>query len=504
MSAYNDLLLRIKNTYLMESAAGVIVWDLETYMPPKGIHLRSEQLALLRKLKHEMVTSSEFSSLLSRAEKEKDSLDEVGRKNLFLTRRYHDIAVKTPTELVGKIAQQQAVAVDTWKKAKTARNWKMFEPELDKMIELSKERYEIAKEVKNSKTLYDAMLDDFERNMTTAQVTKVFSQLKDGLIPLVGRCAEASAEMDTAFLTNKVPIETQRRIATDLSTLIGYDTTSEQAGGRIDETEHPFTSGYYSDVRITVHYYEDNLTSLVYTVLHEGGHALYEQNLNPDWQYQPVGNAASFGIHESMSRFVENVLGRTPEFWKYYLPRINNFTNGMFSDINPIDFTKAVNFVKPSKIRIEADEVTYSLHIIIRFEIERDLFADKISVSELPQVWNEKYEKYLGLRIDNDSEGVMQDTHWANGYYGYFPSYALGNIYDGQWVQQISKDMPDWISNIPKGNFNPIKRWLVDNIMHRASLYDPGELVKLVTGNELDAKPFLDFIEQKYSQLYGF
>ncbi|NHJ14977.1 MAG: carboxypeptidase M32 [Candidatus Thorarchaeota archaeon] len=504
MGPYEDLLMRIKDTYLLQSAAGVIGWDLETYMPPRGIALRSEQLALLEKIRHQMVTSSEFSSILSQAEKEADNLDEVGRRNLFLTRRYHDIAVKTPSELVGKIAQQQAVAVDTWKKAKAANDWKMFKPELEKMIELSTERYEIAKEVKGSKTLYDAMLDDFERNMTTSLITKVFSQLREGLVPLAAKCAESSVDVETSFLEKRIPIEIQRKIATDLGNLIEYDTTSKQAGGRIDETEHPFTSGYYSDVRVTVHYHENNLTSLIYAMLHEGGHALYEQNLNPDWQYQPVGNAASFGIHESMSRFVENVFGRTPQFWEYYLPRLNDFTAGMFADIGPLDFAKAVNLVKPSKIRIEADEVTYSLHVIIRFEIERDLFANRISVSELPQVWNEKYEEYLGVEVNNDSEGVMQDTHWASGYYGYFPSYALGNVYDGQWVQQMSKDMPDWMNHINKGQFGPIKHWLVDNVMHRASLFDPGDLVKLVTGNELDAQPFLDFIGRKYSQIYGF
>ncbi|MFW9968466.1 MAG: carboxypeptidase M32, partial [Candidatus Thorarchaeota archaeon] len=302
----------------------------------------------------------------------------------------------------------------------------------------------------------------------------------------------------------KVPIDVQRKIATDLGTLIGYDTTTDRAGGRIDETEHPFTNGYFDDVRVTVHYHEDNIASLIYAMLHEGGHALYEQNLNRDYIFQPVGSAASFGIHESMSRFVENIIGRTPQFWEYYLPRLNEFTNDAFSDIDLLDFVRAMNLVKPSKIRIEADEVTYSLHVIIRFEIEKALFADKISVSELPQVWNEKYEEYLGVEIKDDAEGVLQDTHWGSGYYGYFPSYALGNVYDGQWLQKINRDLPEWVNHIAKGNLSPITGWLAENIMSKASLYDPADLVKHVTGYELDAGPFLDFLEHKYAHMLSF
>ncbi|MHA2118689.1 MAG: carboxypeptidase M32, partial [Candidatus Thorarchaeota archaeon] len=282
------------------------------------------------------------------------------------------------------------------------------------------------------------------------------------------------------------------------------DTTSDKARGRIDETEHPFTMGYYDDVRVTVHYYEDNLPSLVYAMLHEGGHALYEQNLNREYMYQPIGVAASYGIHESMSRFIENIIGRTPQFWEYYLPRLNGFTDNAFSNIDPIDFARAVNLVRPTKIRIEADEVTYSLHVIIRFEIEKALFADKISVSELPQVWNEKYAEYLGVEVKDDAEGVLQDSHWGGGMYGYFPSYALGNVYDGQWLQQMNKDLPEWSSHITQGELNPILNWLAENIMSKASLYDPADLVKHVTGNELDANPFLDFLEHKYAHMFGF
>jgi carboxypeptidase Taq len=473
-------------------------------MPPAGIQLRSEQISVLSKIGHEKSTTPEIGKLLEAAEKEQDSMNEVQRRNLFLTRREYDIDTKIPSELIGRLTKQQAIATDSWKKAKAAKDWKMFEPELKKLIDISREKEEIAMKVKGKSSIYDSMLDQFERNMTATVIDKVFSQLRDRLVPLAQKCTDASKSVDASFLARKIPTDIQRKIATDLGNLIGYDTTSDQARGRIDETEHPFTSGYYDDVRVTVHYYEDNLLSLIYAMLHEGGHALYEQNLNKDYMYQPIGVAASYGIHESMSRFIENIIGRTPQFWEYYLPRLNDLTSNTFSDISLIDFVKAVNLVRPTKIRTEADEVTYSLHVIIRFEIEKALFADKISISELPQVWNEKYSEYLGVEVKDDAEGVLQDTHWGSGLYGYFPSYALGNVYDGQWVLQMNKDLPEWGSHIAKGKLDPILNWLSKNVMSKASLYDPADLVKHVTGNELDAKPFLDFLEHKYAHMFGF
>ncbi|MHA2070955.1 MAG: carboxypeptidase M32 [Candidatus Thorarchaeota archaeon] len=504
MNAYDELMGKFKEIVLLGTSVGMIYWDLETYMPPAGIQLRSEQISVLSKIGHEKSTTPEIGKLLEAAEKEQDSMNEVQKRNLFLARREYDIDTKIPSELIGRLTKQQAIATDVWKKAKAAKDWQMFEPELQKLIDVSREKEEIAMKVKGISSIYDSMLDQFERNMTASMIDKVFSQLRNRLVPLVQKCADASENVDASFLSRKIPIDAQRKIATDLGNLIGYDTTSDKARGRVDETEHPFTSGYYDDVRVTVHYYEDNLPSLVYAMLHEGGHALYEQNLNRDYMYQPIGVAASYGIHESMSRFVENIIGRTPQFWEYYLPKLNGFTNNAFSDISLVDFVRGVNLVGPTKIRIEADEVTYSLHVIIRFEIEKALFADKISVSELPQVWNEKYEEYLGVEIKDDAEGVLQDTHWGGGAYGYFPSYALGNVYDGQWLRQMNKDLPEWSGNIAKGELDPILSWLAKNIMSKASLYDPADLVKHVTGNELDAKPFLDFLEHKYAHMFGF
>ena len=504
MKAYDEILERSKEIVLLGSAATLVGWDLETYMPPKGIMLRSEQLATMRKLIHRMATDPQVGKLIESAEKDSDSLDEAQKRNLYLIRRGYDVQTKIPEQLVGKMAKQRAISVETWKKAKAGNDWKLFEPELEKMLSLSRQYYEIVAEVREIPLLYDAMLDKFERGMRSVQVSKIFGELRDRLVPLTAKCATASTDIDSSFLDKIVPIETQKKIATDLATLVGYDTVSDKAGGRIDEVEHPFTSGYYDDVRITVKYHEDDVSSMIYAILHEAGHALYEQNLNQEWKYQSLGQAASFGIHESQSRFIENNLGRSSEFIKFYLPKLNEFTGGLYSGISTEDFTKAMNLVEPSLIRIEADEVTYSLHIIIRYEIERDLFADKISISELPQVWNERYEEYLGIKAPDDTNGVLQDTHWASGYYGYFPSYAMGNVYDGMWIDKLAKDEPNWLAEVEKGNTKPATDWMKKNVHHHSSLYDPLDLVKKITGKETTAGPYLDYLQDKYSNLLGF
>ena len=504
MSAYDELLELYKESALILTARNLINWDLETYMPPRGLQLRSEQLGLLNRLFHRSATDSTVGKLLEEAERNVDSLDEIKKRNIYLARKQYDEYTKIPEDLIGEYAKQQAITVETWKKAKAAKDWKMFEPELKKMVEIATKRYEYLIEPKGVSNVYDAMIDFFEPKMLATEITKVFAELRDGLIPLVKKCADASEGLATDFLRKKVLAKTQHKIATDLSTLISYDVTTDNAGGRLDETEHPFTTGYYDDVRVTLHYHEDNLFAAIFAMLHEGGHALYELNLNPDWMYQPLGEAASYGIHESMSRFVENMIGRSSQFWKYYLPRLNDFTDNAFTGIAEEDFIKAVNLVRPSKIRIEADEVTYSLHIIIRFEIEQDLFAGKIEISELPQIWNEKYKEYLGLDIQHDSEGVMQDTHWASGYYGYFPSYALGNVFDGMWLEKMNSEISQWLDDVEKGNLMTAIQWLKDNVHRKNKLYDPKDLAEHITGKKMTSKPFLDYLENKYSVLFGF
>jgi len=479
---------------------------METKMPPRGINLRSQQLAMLSQIEHRMSTNPEIETLLSKIERhpDYDTLNELQKRNVYLIRKHYDEQTKLPEELVVETARQQAIAIDVWKKAKAAKNFSMFKPELEKLLELKKKAAEILMQVKATATPYDALIDIFEPEMTAEMIAKIFGELKEGLVSIMIKCLSAPKQPDTSFLKRKVSFGVQRKISNELAKFTEYDVESPKAGGRIDETEHPFSTGYYDDVRITTHYYEDNFVSSLFSVLHEAGHAIYDQNLKSEWIYQPIGTSCSLGFHESQSRFVENIIGRSREFWIYFLPKLKELTGNAFFDLALDDFVRAINHVRPSKIRVEADEVTYCLHVIIRFEIERELIAGKIAVADLPEIWNRKYKEYLDVDIENDSEGVMQDTHWASGYFGYFPTYALGNIYSGQILIALGRALPNWRDQIAKGNFHDVKKWLVENVHHYGDLYDPTVLIKKITGGEINAKPYLEYLNEKYSWIYGY
>ncbi len=505
-SNYKKLMEKAKNLFILQSAAAIVHWDMETKMPPKAIRLRSLQLAMLSKIGHKMSTDPEIGKLLEEIMRhpEYNSFNAVQKRNAYLIKKHYDEQTKLPEELVVETAKQQAITIDIWKKAKAAKNFSMFKPELEKLLDLRKRAAEILMKVKETSTPYDALVDIFEPKMKAESISKVFAELRQGLISLIRKCEVAPNQPDISILERRVPINVQRRIAGSLAEFIGYDVKSKEAGGRIDETEHPFTTGYYDDVRITTHYYEDNFASSIFSVLHEGGHALYEQNLKQEWIFQPVGKACSSGFHESQSRSIENIIGRSHEFWSYFLPKLKELTGSVLSDVDLDRFVHAVNQVKPSKIRVEADEVTYCLHIIVRFNLEQSLFADKITVAELPQVWNQTYKEYFGVDIENDSEGVMQDIHWASGAFGYFPSYALGNIYSGQILANMEKELPNWKSQLSNGNFQNTIQWLAKNVHSYGNLYDPPDLIKRITGEELNVKPYFNYLNKKYSELYGF
>jgi carboxypeptidase Taq len=505
-SNYKKLMEKTKELIILNSAQALIQWDMETMMPPKAIKLRSEQIALLTKYDHKLATDPEVGKLIKQIQKHPryEDLTKIQKRNIYLIKKNYDEQTKLPEELVTQIAKQRAIAVDIWKKAKATKNYGMFKPELEKLINLQKKAAEILMKVKKTKTPYDALIDIFEPKMTSKNITTVFNELREGLVKILKKCEAAPRQPDPSILKRRIPIDIQRKIAVALAEFVQYDVTSKNAGGRIDETEHPFTNGYYDDVRITTHYYEKAYASSIFSVLHEAGHAMYEQDLKQEWMYQPIGTGCSSGIHESQSRMIENIVGRSREFWVHFLPKLKELTGKRLADIELNKFVHAINQVTPSKIRVEADEVTYCLHIIIRFNIERDLFADKVTVKELPEVWNQSYKDYLGIKIENDSEGVMQDTHWASGLYGYFPSYALGNMYSGQILVAMEKDLPDWRKQLARGNFKHTKQWLAENVHAPGNLYDPADLIKRITGKEPTVKPYLTYLNTKFSELYGF
>jgi len=502
---YSSLMEKNRELFIGGSAGAILYWDMETKMPPRAVNLRSLQLAFLEKIFHRIQTDPEIGKLITQITNHPDyvTLNQHQKRNVQLSKKSYDENTKLPEELVVETAKQTALTINIWKKAKAAQDYAMYRPDLEKLFNLRVKVAEIFMDVKGTSTPYNALIDIHEPGVTAESISNLFTPMRNGLIKIIDKINNSS-EPETGFLRRKIPIATQREISEAIAVEIGYDTQTENAGGRIDETEHPFTTGYYDDVRITTHYYENRFESSVFAVLHEGGHALYEQNLPADWIYHPIGLSSSSGIHESQSRMVENIIGRSPEFWNKLYPKLQSLVNGTLSDITIDQFIRGINMVTPSKIRIEADEVTYGLHIIIRFEIEQDLFNGKISFDELPQIWNQKYEEYLGVEIQDDSEGVMQDTHWAGGSYGYFPSYALGNIYSGMMLDKMTSDIHNWKDMLVSKGFNPVGVWLKENIHSHGNLYDPIDLMKEITGKDLTVKPFISYLEEKYSKLYGY
>ena len=503
--SYNELLSKTKDATVMGTAEGTLHWDMETMMPQGAVDQRSLQLSLLSRIHHKLSTDQQIGKLLKELQTSPRyaALAPTEKRNIYLINKNYREQTALPENLVAELAKQEAVTVNVWKKAKAKKDFSLFKGDLQKLLDLSKQAAEILMKVKETETPYEALIDNFEPKMTANQITVTFSELQIGLKELISKIQASPNKPDTSMLYLPVPSENQRKIAQLLTKTLGYDTASSAAHGRIDETEHPFTTGYYDDVRITTHYYPNNYASSIFSVLHESGHALYEQNLNPKWKYQPIGSTCSYGVHESQSRFYENVIGRSKEFWTSFMPKLKKAAPSL-ANVELDNFVRAINKVALSKIRIEADEVTYNLHVIIRFEIERDLFADKIAVNELPEVWNQKYADYLGVKVEDDSEGVMQDTHWASGLYGYFPSYALGNIYSGQITAAITKELPDWRSQLALGKLNQVNDWLKRNIHCQGDLYDPEELIKKATGKKLYSEPYLQYLNEKYGGIYGF
>ncbi|MHA2329348.1 MAG: carboxypeptidase M32, partial [Candidatus Hodarchaeales archaeon] len=373
LTAYNELLKQYEEFNVLEQIESILNWDFETYMPSKGVDQRSKQLARIASLKHKQITNPKIGELLNEIQNDSDysSLSDIQKRNVYLVKRKYEMKVKIPRKLVEEIARQKIIAIDTWKKAKKIMNYAMFKPELDKLLNLFKQR---AHYLNPAKEPFDVFLDEYEPGMTSEMITNLFDKVKKGLLPLIKNCLSSNHQPDLSVIKRYCSIEIQKKLSADLAKLVHYDIEER---GRIDETEHPFATGSYDDVRITTHYYENDFVNSFYSVLHEAGHGLYDQNLPRDYVNQPIGNYSSLGIHESQSRFLENIIGRSHEFWEFYLPRLKELS-GKFDDVNLDSIVLAINQVKPSKIRITADEVTYSLHVIIRFEIEYDLLSGKI------------------------------------------------------------------------------------------------------------------------------
>ncbi len=495
---YNELSKQMKEIKLLSYSQGMLYWDIRTYMPSEGIEQRGEALAILGRIIHEKNTSKKIGELISQCNKSDSGLGQIQKRNVELWKRDYDRETKLPSDLVVRLTKQSTITEHKWQEAKQKQNFEMVEPDLETLVELVRER---AQALDAEKSMYDVLLDEYEPKMTAAGLRSYFTPLKEGVIKLIKKYQDMVADNppNISILNKNIPVDQQKQVSKWIMNFLGMPPNRS----RIDEAEHPFTTGFAKDVRITTHYLDDDPTGAIYSTYHEGGHALYELNTPEEHWWTGVGETVSMGIHESQSRFCENIVGKNPNFLKYFYPNVVQKYMPAFKSLDTDTFIKTVNAIIPSKIRIYADEVTYNLHVIFRFEIEQDLIAGKISVGELPDIWNTKMEEYLGMKIENNAEGVLQDTHWYAGLIGYFPTYVLGNIYNSQMLATMKKAIPAWEDQLALGDFSKIRNWLVTNVQNQGSIYDPIDLIKNICNEPPDTKYFLDYLNEKYSRIYN-
>ena len=486
---------------LLQRTTSLLHWDMETYLPSLGVEERSEQLALLSRLHHERFTAAETETLLKELGSVTDNpsgdekLPDIERDFLRVMRKDYDKEKMLPVDFVTDCAKAEGLSQAAWAQARRNNDFAAFLPHLETMIDFSKRRslywgFE--------GRVYDGLLDIYEPNMGVSEIASVFTPLKERLSALLKKIG-SKPEPDCSFLKDKFDAESQAKFNHELMKYIKYDTKR----GRLDTSAHPFTTTLGShDVRITTRYLPDNLLSSIFSVIHECGHAFYEMAVSPELHLTRLADGASMGVHESQSRFWENVIGRSLPFWEGLFPILKKCFPGRFDSVKVNDFYKAVNAAKPSLIRVEADEVSYSLHVILRFELEQGLFSGAINARDLPKLWRSKMKEYLGIEPDTDTDGVLQDIHWSQGSFGYFPSYALGNLYGLQFFKKLKADIPDFEGLTAKGDFKPIHGWLSENIHKWGRRLEPAELLKKVTGESLSVEPFLSYIEGKYLGLY--
>lgn len=497
--ALEELTKKVKQLGILNSCTALLGWDERTYMPRKGAAHRAEQQSLLAGMVHEQFTSPRVGDLLSEIENSGTLKDPISPDtvNIRELRRIYDKHVKIPKSLVEEISRTTTLSEQAWVDARKKSDFSAFAPWLGKMIDLKRQQ---AEAVGYEKEAYDALLDDYEPGGTAETIAKVFANLRRDLVPLVEAIANAPKRPDVSILERDYPVDRQAIFGKAASAAIGFDYN----GGRLDITTHPFcTTIGVGDVRILTRYNPNHLGQAFFGILHESGHGLYEQGLDSNYYGLPMGDSVSLGIHESQSRMWENNVGRSRAFWEYFYPRARQVFWESLSDVKLDDFYFAINDVRPSCIRVEADEATYNLHILLRFEIEHAIFGKELKTEDIPGIWNEKFEKYLGIVPPNDAQGCLQDVHWGAGLLGYFPTYTLGNLYAAQFFAKAKQEIGNLEEQFARGRFEPLLDWLREKIHHHGQRYRASDLVKVVTGEPLSHKYLIEYLREKYTSLYG-
>ena len=480
------------------TTASVLAWDQHVNMPPGGSDARAHHLATVQTLAHSLFTADGTGQLLEGATAETADLpyNSDDASLVRVAQREYNKLRRVPESLVAERARTAALAFDAWVQARAESNFAHFRPHLERVIDLA---IQYAEALGYEDCLYDALLDRYEPEMKTAQVAAVFEEVKAGLVPLVQAIAERGKPVDDAVFNQEYPDQIQWNFGTLVLRDMGFDFTY----GRQDRSVHPFTTGFSPhDVRITTRILPDRFQSGLFGTIHEGGHALYEQGMRIEVGRTPLFDGASYGVHESQSRLWENIVARSRNFWSYYFPKLRDFFPQQLAWVDLDTFYRAINKVEPSFIRVEADEATYNLHIFLRFELEQELLERHLAVSDLPRAWNTKMKEYLGITPPNDAQGVLQDVHWSEGYFGYFPTYALGNLLSVQFYIRTLEEIPDLPRQIAKGQLGALRDWMRDHIHTHGKKFTPAELTRRVTGGDLSAAPFLAYLREKYAAIY--
>ncbi len=480
----------------LEHAAALLDWDQMVNMPSGGAEARAQQLATLEKLAHELFVSDEVGHLLSDLNVDDYRDDSLEACLIQVVREDWEKERKLPSTLVEEFARTTSQAQEAWAKARENNDFTSFQPWLEKILELNQRK---ADYLGWDEHIYDALLDLYEPRMKSNRVSEIFTELREGLVPLVQQIATRKDMIDKSFLERSYDVSRQWDFGMQALSAIGFDLNR----GRQDKSTHPFTTNFSrNDVRVTTRLFPDNMTSAFFSTMHEGGHGLYEQNVGDELENTPLGTGTSLGIHESQSRLWENLIGRSEAFWNHYYPKLQELFPDELRAVSQEQYYRAINLVEPSLIRVEADEVTYNLHIFLRFDLERELLTGQLAVKDLPMAWNDRMEQYLGIRPENDADGVMQDVHWSAGLMGYFPTYALGNLLSVQFYRQAQQALPDLEEQISRGDFKPLREWLIENIYRHGRKFYPRELVQRVTGEDISAKPFLEYARDKFGKVY--
>jgi carboxypeptidase Taq len=500
-AAYAELIEHLRAVAALNSVASLLGWDQETMMPRKGADARAEQLALVARLAHDRATAPRIGELLATCECDESLVaDPAVSANLREIRRDYDRARRLPADLVAELQEAASRSLEAWKAARQASDFAAFEPWLRRLLDLCRRKADCY-EVPRGGEAYDTLLDEYEEGTTCAELESIFGPLRDELAPLIAETTAAEPRGGRAARRLRFPVERQRALNSFVLERLGFDLEA----GRFDVSVHPFSSGIGpGDARITTRYREDDFPEALGSTIHEAGHGMYEQGLPRSTHWgQPLGEPLGLGIHESQSRLWENHVGRSLSFWRWLLPRARHFLGRELAGFSPEDLHAEVNLVRPNPIRVESDEATYSLHVMLRFDLERALFRGDLDPRDLPGAWNDRIREDLGIEVRDDAQGCLQDIHWSMGAIGYFPTYTLGSLYAAQFWEALSRDVGRVDEHVERGEFAPILEWLRQRIHRHGRRYPAKELCRMLTGEALGHRPLMRHLRAKLAPIYG-